>query len=130
MARFLEELVCTQETEARLAQFAGTALLRLYGRVRVGDARRSKFEPILDLDPKGTNGTVEGATSEHKTAKAGSGLTLPLVAPAFGVGRSVSAASVGREHGLVAVASCSWTRRPKARRCLRARPSVASQTSR
>ena len=64
---------------------AGSALFILYARGRVGDVSKCAIEPFLDISPDNTHGFVQSALLDHKTAKPGSKLALPLVAPAFGV---------------------------------------------
>ena len=64
---------------------AGAALFVLYSRARVGDVARSATEPTLDLAPDRSEGYIQGALLDHKTAKPGTRRSLPLAAPAFGV---------------------------------------------
>ena len=63
---------------------AGSALFCLYGRVRVGDAKRCTCEPSLDLDEHG-GGHLEAFFLEHKTARPGSKQALPIVCPVRGI---------------------------------------------
>ena len=72
---------------------AGAALFVLYTRARVGDVARSCTEPFLDLSADMSEGYIQGALLDHKTAKPGTRQSLPLAAPAIGVtGRNWAAA--------------------------------------
>jgi hypothetical protein len=84
MVSFLENLSCDAEDDVE-GILAGAALFCLYARARVGDLRRSPVDPIMDMAAGGRGGFVQGAFFEHKTAKAGSKVSLPIVAPLPGV---------------------------------------------
>ena len=62
------------------AILGGAALFALYGRTRIGDLARCKQEPVPD------NGVyVETGLISHKTARPGTSLSLPVVAPMCGI---------------------------------------------
>jgi hypothetical protein len=105
MVTFLENLSCDSDEDLE-GIFAGAALFCLYARARVGDLRRSPVDPILDIAAGGRVGFVQGAFFEHKTAKAGSKLSLPIVAPLPGVtGRDWASPWLDRRRRLRLVAA-------------------------
>jgi hypothetical protein len=105
MVAFLENLACDTEEDLE-GVLAGAALFCLYARARVGDLRRSPVDPILDIAAGGRVGFVQGAFFEHKTAKAGSKISLPIVAPLPGVtGRDWASPWLDRRHRLRLVAA-------------------------
>jgi hypothetical protein len=105
MVAFLENLSCDSEEDVE-GILAGAALFCLYARARVGDLRRSPVDPILDIAAGGRVGFAQGAFFEHKTAKAGSKISLPIVAPLPGVtGRNWAAPWLDRRHRLRLVAA-------------------------
>ena len=65
------------------AIIAGTALFCIFGRLRVGDLRRCKNEPIID--DAGGDAYLETHFVDHKTARPGTRRALPVVAPAAGL---------------------------------------------
>lgn len=84
MAKVLEEVVTSDSSEFDII-ISGAALFTMYGRARVGDMRRSRVEPFLDLSADRSEGFIQGALMDHKTARPGTRQSLPLVAPAIGI---------------------------------------------
>ena len=84
MVAFLENLATTTEDDEQ-GIFAGAALFCVYARARVGDLRRSEVDPILDSTAGMDTGFIQGAFYEHKTAAAGSKISVPIVAPVPGI---------------------------------------------
>lgn len=112
MVAFLENLSCDSEEDEE-GILAGAALFCLYARARVGDLRRSPVDPVLDIAAGGRAGFVQGAFFEHKTAKAGSKISLPIVAPVPGVtGRNWAAPWLDRRRRLRLVAADCGTLLP------------------
>ena len=71
--------------QARDTVLAGTLLFALFGRVRIGDLVRSNTEPFVDDVLGDGSGYAEGAFLDHKTAKAGSRESLPVVVHLRGI---------------------------------------------
>ena len=84
MVRALERVVMEDAGKGEdNAIIAGIALFTLFARARIGDISRCPYEPSLDTSC-GT-GYVETRFVNHKTARPGSRLALPITATAFGI---------------------------------------------
>lgn len=112
MLEFLEK-VAYNDTDDLKGVIAGAAVFTCLARARVGDVRRCATEPTVDAVAGPREGYVQTFFAEHKTAKAGSRLSLPVVSPLFGVtGLNWAAAWLARRSRLGLCAAADGTLLP------------------
>ena len=113
------EHMAEHDVDSTRAILAGAAVFCCLARARVGDFRRCSEEPVLD-EMVGGGAYIQTHFADHKTAKPGTRLALPVVAPMYGVSgnqwarawlrRRAAAGLVGRSTLLPAPAvGGGWT---------------------
>ena len=82
----LEKLLAQNAADGKHdAVVAASVLFAVYSRTRVGDLRKCREEPKIDMSPDGKKGYIDTRFADHKTAKPGSTKALPIAAPAYGL---------------------------------------------